>query len=565
MTRLGSEWLLHRRQQFFGKHSCISPFPMKNQEPLLPAPTTWTPIVGANAPQREIGANAPRTEEGVHPTLQEALRLSEHSFRTVLLGSSTTVAHQDRDLRYIWMYQASGQPADELIGRADPSVFEQQNHAADLTAVKRQVLETGIGSRKELTLQVHGESRSFDLIVEPLTNEEGTVLGVTTVAFDITDRKRTERALKDAARHKDDFLAMLGHELRNPLAPIQNCLSLLRNETPLASTSHRVLDIMERQVRHLSRLVDDLLDMERIARGRITLSRAPIDLIELTRETINDHEELFKERGIGIDRTLSDEPVNVLGDRTRLAQALTNILQNAAKFTPRDGRVVVSAYAEVGSAVAVIDVRDTGIGMSPATLASVFEAFGSRKHRERSESSGLGLGLSLAHSLVSLHGGTIRAMSDGPDQGAEFQIRLPRETGAHAAAQGESRQPAGIRRRILIIEDNHDAAESLKLLLEMDGHEVRVAHDGASGLEAVGRETPGVVICDIALPGELTGYDFAKTLRATHPSDAVMLIALSGFGQARDQRRARLAGFDVHLNKPVNLARLRQILASDHS
>jgi CheY-like chemotaxis protein len=379
--------------------------------------------------------------------------------------------------------------------------------------------------------------------------------------MDITERQRMEEALREADRRKDDFLALLGHELRNPLSPLRNTIELLRRRPGDAALAERSLPIMHRQVAQLSRLVEDLLDVERIARGKIALRRGPVDLTAVIRAALEDDLALFAEAGLTVHASLPAAPLLTEGDEARLAQAVGNVLANAAKFTDAGGEVHVVLREAPGGRAAELSVRDTGIGIDPSFLARVFDPFAQADVALERRRPGLGLGLALVRAVVELHGGTARVTSAGLGQGTEIVLQLPLRPEA-SPARAEARSATGrAALRVLLVDDNLDAVESLAELLELEGHEVKVAADGASGLAQARAFKPDVVVCDIGLPGELDGYAVARAIRADPALSRTYLVALTGYASADHQRRAREAGFDRHLAKPPALDVLEKVLA----
>jgi signal transduction histidine kinase len=371
--------------------------------------------------------------------------------------------------------------------------------------------------------------------------------------------------LAEADRRKDEFIAMLAHELRNPLAPIFNALHLMGLEDAAPEQVARCRLMVERQTRHMARLLDDLLDISRITRGKILLRLERLDLARLVADTAEDHRRALEEAQLTLHCHLPEAPVWLNGDATRLAQILGNLLQNAAKFTPTGGSVFLQLEAALDGSAATLTVRDTGIGMEPSALSHVFEPF-AQEGRGSRQNGGLGLGLALVRGLVALHGGTVRATSAGPGQGAEFTCELPQwggPTGAARAGASEREQaaPTPSALRVLVIDDNHDAADTLVELLCMYGHEVDVAYTGPAGLEAARRLVPQVVLCDLGLPG-MDGFQVAAELRRCITTAGARIIAVSGYGQPDDRRRSQEAGFDLHLTKPVDPATLARLLES---
>jgi PAS domain S-box-containing protein len=378
------------------------------------------------------------------------------------------------------------------------------------------------------------------------------------VAFvlDISERKRAEEALREADRRKDEFLAILSHELRNPLAPIRNSVYLLARADPAGPQAARARQVIDRQTRHLTRLVDDLLDVTRISRGKIELQPVRLDLRDVVRKTADDVRSMFEQSGVELRVEHCAGPLWVNADPTRMAQVVGNLLHNAMKFTPRGGKVVVAAGADAGRAEVV--VHDTGIGIDAPDLGHLFEPFAQADRTLARSQGGLGLGLALVRGLVEQHGGAVAARSEGPGRGSEFRISLPLAASDPAAAGGAAGGGAPSRSRILIVEDNADAAQSLAEVLQLRGHEVRIARDGRSGIEAAGELRPDVVLCDIGLP-DIDGYAVARALRANPDLEHTRLVAVSGYAQPEDQERARQAGFEAHLPKPASLEKLDEL------
>jgi signal transduction histidine kinase/CheY-like chemotaxis protein len=382
----------------------------------------------------------------------------------------------------------------------------------------------------------------------------GASLVLLTAAF-VSFRART-RERQEESQRKDQFLAVLAHELRNPLTALRNALGVLARAPPGGEQAARAQAILDRQATHLTRLVDDLLDVSRIASGKIRLRRRPVDLVEVVRAAVQDVRPMYEAKGLTLELAPVAAPVGVDGDATRLAQVVTNLLFNAWKFTDRGGSVTVALGAEQGRAV--VRVRDDGAGLDGAMLARIFRPFVQADATLDRSAGGLGLGLALARSIAELHGGTITASSDGPGRGAEFTVSLPLAEPAPAPSPAEPSAPAR-RVRVLVIEDNEDSAAGLREFLELHGHQAAVAKDGPAGLEAALAWDPDVVFCDVGLPG-LDGYEVARRLRAG--GSRARLIALTGYARSADVERARRAGFDDHLAKPADLERLVSSLSS---
>jgi PAS domain S-box-containing protein len=414
-----------------------------------------------------------------------------------------------------------------------------------------------VGSEFDVVLP-SGTRRTLSGNASPLRDSEGKVRGCIGAFVDVTERKLAEHALREADRRKNEFLGVLSHELRNPLAPIRNGLYILERAAPGGEQARRAHSVIDRQVGHLSHLVDDLLDVTRITRGKIRLQRTRVDLVDVVRRTVEDHRSLLEGRAIAL--RLPSEPVWIDGDPTRLAQVLGNLLNNAAKFTPDGGEVSVSLTRAGGCTV--LEVADTGLGIDPDTQARLFEPFAQADRSLDRSRGGLGLGLALVKGLVDLHGGTVHAHSDGPGRGARFTITLPVDEHAIAAHESvPSHATADRGCKVLVIEDNKDAGDTLSEAFGLSGHRVVVAYDGETGLAKARTFLPDVVVCDIGLPGQLDGYAVARALRRDARTASALLVALTGYAQPEDQRRALDAGFDVHLAKPPDLAVLDRLMA----
>jgi PAS domain S-box-containing protein len=380
------------------------------------------------------------------------------------------------------------------------------------------------------------------------------------IATDITDRMRAEDELREQYRRKDQFLATLAHELRNPLAPVRNALEILAMRGDDPRTVTRVREMMDRQVTHLGRLIDDLLDVSRIATGKVQLRRERLDLGVVARQAAADHRSAFDAKRVSLGLSAAG-PAWVSGDPTRLAQVLDNLLVNALKFTPHDGQVSLSVGTGSVGQVALV-VRDTGVGIDPEMLPRLFEPLSQADRTLDRSAGGLGLGLAIVKGLVELHGGTVRAESAGLGQGAAFTVTLAvaQEPAALSGPPGPPR-PGKRKLRILVVEDNRDSADSLRMLLEAHGYDVEVAYTGPEGVRVACQQRPEVVICDIGLPG-LDGYGVAAALRQNPDTASARLIALTGYGQDEDRRRAREAGFNEYLTKPADPAALGALLAT---
>ena len=371
----------------------------------------------------------------------------------------------------------------------------------------------------------------------------------------------TTHQLQEANHRKDEFLAMLAHELRNPLAPIRTAVQLLRLKELTEPHRRRARDVIERQVEHLVNLIDDLLDVSRITRGMITLQLEPVLVgaivaraVETARPAIDSHRHL-------LELDLPDELISVEGDKTRLVQVIANILHNAAKFMDPGGRIRLRVWREGQNAV--IQISDTGIGIAPELLPTIFELFTQVHSKSERAQGGLGIGLALVRRLTEMHGGSVTAESEGPGRGATFNVRLPMLVPQLAALSTRKRESGAIPslepQRILVADDNYDAAEALTLQLQLAGHEVRTAHDGVEAVELAKTFDPDIVLLDLGMP-KMDGYEAARQLRLSPTTSRAKLIALTGWGQQQDRDRTTDAGFDAHLVKPVAEAQLFKAL-----
>lgn len=410
-----------------------------------------------------------------------------------------------------------------------------------------------------------GEWRWMEGRGRAMYDEDGKARMLYGLGIDISARKQIEDELRRlneelslAHRRKDEFLATLAHELRNPLAPITNAIEIMRLRDPVDSDARWARDVVDRQVRQMTRLVDDLLDVARITRGKINLRMERITLTSVVQGAIEAARPLVERAGHRLDVLLPEQSIWLEADPTRLTQVLLNLLNNAAKYTSRGGCIAIEARLEGGDAV--VQVRDNGIGIPAGHLAMVFEMFSQVAPALERSQGGLGIGLALARGLVELHGGRIEARSEGPGKGSEFTVRLPAAAPVQPPANPRSAESAVAHSlRVLVVDDNRDAADSLAMLLELTGHEVTTANNGEVALAEAERLTPDVVLLDIGMPG-MNGYEVAQRLRETGHGRHAFIVALTGWGQDDDKRRAMEAGFDHHLTKPVDPAILHAVL-----
>jgi PAS domain S-box-containing protein len=411
-----------------------------------------------------------------------------------------------------------------------------------------------------------GAARWMAYKVVTLPDAEGHPVAFATVSQDVTDRKRLEESLRGLAadlaegdRRKNEFLAMLAHELRNPLAPISNAARALRLGAADPTTLHLALETLDRQVGLMSRLVDDLLDMSRITRGRIELRKERVELAPIIEQAVESVRELYRSMEHELAINLPQDPVHLDVDPARLTQVIGNLLNNAGKFTDKGGHVALTVEPQ-GEQV-LIRVRDDGIGISPEHIPSLFEMFHQVDTSLERSRHGLGIGLTLVKKLVEFHGGTVEARSDGPGRGSELTVRLPVIEEAAPRPEVTGATPLlAVTRRILIVDDNEDGAATLAMLLQLSGHETHEAHDGLQAFEAAERLRPDAVLLDIGLP-KLNGYEVCRRIRKEPWGRSMVLVALTGWGQAEDRHRSREAGFDAHLVKPVDPNALLKLLA----
>jgi PAS domain S-box-containing protein len=457
-----------------------------------------------------------------------------------------------QERRALWVADILNEPSVVLPDNFRRGLAGAGHHA--VLAVPLQVKGEVIGAMST----AHGEVRTFSQAEVDLLQAFADQASLAMRNVQLFAREQAARADAEAAnRAKDQFLALLAHELRNPLAPITTAAALVRRQSPPAA--HAALDVVERQTRHLTRLLDDLLDVSRITRGTIELRRARVPLDDAVRHALEAVRPAVDALGHSITLALPEVSLAVDADPTRLEQIIVNVLNNAAKYTPAGGRIDVAAAEEDGEAV--LRIRDTGVGIAPEMLPRVFDLFTQGDQSLAHTSGGLGVGLTLVHRLVALHGGRISAHSEGVGCGSEFTIRLPlsrrADRGAPAGTAAVEPCPPSA---VLVIEDNDDARETLRVLLEREGHRVAVAPDGPSGLARAEADPPDIVLIDIGLPG-LDGYEVARRIRSRRGAGPV-LVAVSGYGRADDRRRSAEAGFDAHLTKPVDPEHLVQVLAA---
>ena len=503
--------------------------------------------------------------------IEEALHRSEMRYRRLFESAKDGILIVDAaDGRVIDINPLLGEMLGSKDGSLKGHLLAETGLFGDETATEAVLLELrekGEGRFDRLAVRRSADNAREVEVIANVYRENGRSVIQCNVR-DVTERNRLERqtreqaaALADLDRRKDEFLAMLSHELRNPLAPIANAVQLLRLQKAAEGTiEEQARSIIERQVSQLSHLVDDLLEVSRITSGRFKLRLQEValnDVVERAAETVDA---LVAQRLLDLTLTLPPESPWVRGDAARLEQVVVNLLTNAVKYTEECGRIAVTLVEENGAAE--LRVRDSGIGIPPDLLPRIFDLFTQAdRSLDRSEG-GLGIGLSLVRRLVELHGGTIRAESL-VGQGSEFLVRLPAvgRPGSSRAGEAKTTRPKVSGLRLLVVDDNVDAASSLAMLLRTEGHEIRITHDGPAALRVARELRPHVMFLDIGLPG-LDGFEVAKALRREPVFEGILLVAMTGYGQQADRDRSRQAGFDHHLVKPADFDQVRQILAS---
>jgi signal transduction histidine kinase/ActR/RegA family two-component response regulator len=443
---------------------------------------------------------------------------------------------------------------------SSPELIQDALHTHPLAVLGEQICPNAYYEPPDMVLGDRSTEEQIDWKMAQLQRARFNEAKLEEVTYRLSQQRS---ALARADRAKEELLSMLAHELRNPLGTISNALQVLRMKGEGDETWRRAIDAAERQVLHQAMLIDDLLEASRVTRGQVDLQCEELDLTELVRETAEGYRESLREAGLALRLDLSPEPLRVRGDRLRLSQALSNLMDNAAKFTPRGGRISVRAASAAGGRRAEIRVRDDGAGIPPEELPYVFEVFTQGDHSLDRSQGGLGVGLAVVKGLIDLHGGEVQAHSEGPGKGSTFSILLPLAATAGREAVPEELHPEGAPhsavRKILVVEDNPDAAATLRDFLELSGHEVELAASGTDGVQAAREFHPEVVLCDLGLPG-MTGYEVATALRKDPSTRSARLIAVTGYGREEDRRRSKEAGFDLHLTKPVDPAQLKALL-----
>jgi len=457
-----------------------------------------------------------------------------------------------------------GYTAAEAIGQPIYMIIPPERQDEERMILDRLVRGERIEHYETVRMTKDGRRIDISLTISPVRDATGRIFAASKVARDITARKWADTALQEADRRKDEFLAMLAHELRNPLAPLRNAVHILATKAPPIREVQWVREVIDRQVQQMTRLVDDLLDVSRISRGKIDMRKERTDLIGVINYALEASKPLIDKWGHELTVRLTPGPVSLQGDPARLAQVLSNLLNNAAKYTEQGGKITVNVECE--DRTAVIRIKDTGIGIPADMLPRIFDMFTQVDRSLERARGGLGIGLSLVQKLVELHGGTVTAFSPGPGQGSEFVVRLPLADDcppddAAESVPAKAAAATAPRRRILVVDDNKDAADSLGMLLRIMGNDVEIAYDGLQAVNSAAEFRPQLVLMDIGLP-KLNGYEAASRIREQPGGGDVMLVALTGWGQEEDRRRSQEAGFDRHMTKPVETAALEELLTA---
>jgi PAS domain S-box-containing protein len=453
-----------------------------------------------------------------------------------------------------------GYTPDEAIGRPITLIIPPERYDEEHEILARIARGERVDHFETVRVSKHGRRIDISLTVSPVRDSAGRIIGASKIARDITDRKRAEEALREADRRKDQFIALLAHELRNPLAPLRNGLQVMRLASGDANAVAQARSMMERQLGHMVRIVDDLLDISRINQNKMELRRSRVLLTDIVSSAVETARPAIEASGHELSIALPPEPVHLDADLTRLAQVFSNLLTNSAKYTERGGRIWLTAERRGGELV--VSVRDTGIGIPAEALPRIFDMFAQVDRSIERATGGLGIGLALVKGLVEMHEGTVTAASEGPGKGSTFTVKLPalgtatELLGAVPSDQVETTAP---RRRILVVDDNRDSAESMAMMLKLLGNDVITAHDGIEAVAAAEKFRPGVILMDVGMP-RLNGYEATSRIREQPWGQAAIIIALTGWGQEGDRALSKAAGCDSHLVKPVKLSDLDKLL-----
>ncbi len=521
---------------------------------------------------RSVALQNARSVLAARQRVEEALRKQSDWLRITLASIGDGVISTDADGRVTFMNGVAevltGWPFAEATGRLLPEVFHIVNEHSRLSvenpalrALRDKVI-VGLANHT-LLIARDGTERPIDDSAAPIRDgAETPPVGAVLIFRDVSERRQMERALRDSDRKKNDFIALLAHELRNPLAPMRNGLQILKLASADAESVKQARAMMERQLEHMIRLIDDLLDISRISQNKIDLRRAPTPLVDVVRSAVETARPVIESFEHELVVNLPSERIVLHADLTRLAQVFSNLLTNSAKYTERRGRIVLTA--ERAGDYAIISVKDNGIGIPAKFLSSIFDMFSQVDRTIERSTGGLGIGLALVKAFVEMHDGVVSAASAGPGMGSTFTVTLP-------ALQVAPLQPttlptnreakaAGPKRRVLVVDDNVDSAISMALMLELKGNEIRTAHDGVDAVAIAEAFRPQVILMDVGMPRR-NGLDATRQIRAQAWGRDVVIIALTGWGQENDKTRSQEAGCDGHLVKPVDLADLEKMLS----
>jgi PAS domain S-box-containing protein len=493
---------------------------------------------------------------------EQSLRESEARFRALSEASPALTWQVDAQGNAVYVNQRFmdmfAVAKERLMNSGWRSVIHPEDAQNYLAAFERALRSQARFQHRVRVKTRQGEWRWLKSYALPWFTAAGKYAGHVGISIDITEAVNAETALLEADRRKDEFLATLAHELRNPLAPISNALALIARPEGEAAVPH-LLPVISRQVNYMVRLVDDLLEISRITSGKVELRRDAIDLNAVLRNTIEASMAFIDEKGHKLDLLIPETPLMVYGDPVRLEQVFTNLLNNAARYTPKGGQIWVSARRE--DDVAVVSVRDNGIGILPAMLPRLFDLFAQERRNGIGTQEGLGIGLNLVQRLVDMHDGSVEAKSAGKDQGTEIIVRLPLSRAPEKSATSETATKPAPGIRVLVVDDNHDAGEVLAMLLESMGFNAQAVDSGPAALAALPNYQPNVILMDIGMPG-MNGYEVARHIREQPQYDQIKLVALTGWGQEKDRLQSRESGFDHHLTKPVDFKVLKGLITS---
>ncbi|HET7366635.1 MAG TPA: PAS domain S-box protein [Burkholderiales bacterium] len=498
---------------------------------------------------------------------EDALRQSEQRFRLLIDAvQDYAIFMLDPEGAVVsWNSGAErmkGYRRDEIIGRHFSHFFTKEDVAAgkpweELASARR----AGRAEVEGWRVKKNGERFWARVVLTAVHDDHGHLRGYAKVTQDLSER-RYAQDLEKAAKNVNEFIAMLAHELRNPLAPIKMAVEVMAKAPNDAETCEAMRQTIDRQSAQLARIVDDMIDIARITRGSLVIEHAPVELGEVVRRAVETAAPAIAAARHALEVEAAVEGLVVQGDRDRLTQLIANLLNNAARYTPPGGRIWVQARREDGHAL--LSVRDTGRGIEPQIIDRIFDMFVQGRSALERVGGGLGIGLALARRIAELHGGTLEAKSAGANRGAEFMLRLPLSQAPAQRAAPRREPKSAVPRRILVVDDNVDAATTLELLLRSLGHETRVAHDGLAALEIAREFRPEVILLDIGMPG-LDGYEVARRLRAMNHGTTFRIVAITGWGQEADRLRSKEAGFDLHLVKPVDPGVLVSVLEQRNS